>query len=85
METKTLQAWNSTEMQLTQYLEPGDRVDDTLFDYFREVLPPACDTPDCVQIGEPYDSTKDGYRARYITLHKIGGNWIYVGVLPAPD
>lgn len=85
MKVKTKQTWNESGQSLTEYLEPGDRVDDTLFDYFREVLPPIHDSADCVQIGEPYDTTKDGYTARYITLHKIGGNWIYAGIFPKPD
>lgn len=77
--TKTEAAWNC---DLSRYLQPGDIVDDGLFMHFLEVVFPACNEADLVQMGEPHDHHGSGGRARYMTLQRWGGVWIFTGVRP---
>lgn len=74
---KTRKQWRESKKPLSEFLHVGDVVDDEMFDYFLEVLPPATWTADCLQIGEPYAHI-DG-RPTFSTLEKIGGQWVYMG------
>lgn len=74
---KTLQGWHESKKDLQEYLQIGDAVDDELYYYFIEVLPPACMSPRCIQIGEPY--THDAGGPVFATLEKQNGQWIYTG------
>ena len=76
---KTLKQWQESKLDLSQFLQPGDPVDDGLFDYMLEVMPPACLTPTCLQMGEPFDHDYQG-RPLYLTLEKPGNDWIYTGI-----
>jgi hypothetical protein len=76
---KTLKQWQDSKLDLSKFLQPGDQVDDELFDYFLEVMPPACLSHTCLQIGEPVRHDEKG-RPVYDTLEKIGNDWTYTGV-----
>src|SRR5882672_4032241 len=53
-EMKTYAEWTGSGTDLAQFLSIGDAVDETMVNYFIEVLPPATMSADLVQIGEPY-------------------------------
>ena len=75
---KTIVEWKASGLSLERFLKVGDRVDETIRNYFIEVIPPASMTNDCIQMGEPYDSDEKG-RDTYLTLHFKPEGWIYVG------
>ena len=75
---KTMKQWRASGLSLVQFLQVGDIVDETIQNYFIEVLPTASHTSDCIQMGEPYDSDEKG-RDTYLTLHYKPEGWIYVG------
>ena len=74
---KTYKQWTESKKDLNEFLQIGDVVDEDILDYFIGVLPPACQSPRCVQIGEPY--THDAGGPLFATLEKIDGQWIYTG------
>jgi hypothetical protein len=81
---KTLAECNAAKKGITDFLNIGDSMDDDFFDYFLGVLPPACMSKTCLQIGEPYDHTGDG-KPTFMTLVKQGPVWIYAGCIPTPE
>ena len=82
---KTKAQWDESGQSLTEYLQVGDKVDEEMFYYFLEVLPPASYSSRVVQIGEPYDHTREGWPT-YMTLIKRakGEPWEYAGVRTHP-
>jgi hypothetical protein len=42
-------------------------------------MPPATFNGLMVQLGEPYDHSENG-RPLYLTVEKIGSNWVYTGI-----
>jgi hypothetical protein len=74
MEIKRFKDW---EGNLDEYLQVGDLVDDDMYWYFVNVLPPASMNSYIVQIGEPNDHI-DG-RATYATLKYTPAGWMWVG------
>lgn len=79
---KTKEGWEKSKQNLTEYLQVGDAVDDEMYYYFIEVLPPACMSSRCVQIGEPYTHSAAG--AEFMTLEKQDGQWVYAGIKAIP-
>lgn len=75
MELKTYQSWHGS---LSEYLQPGDMVDEEMADYFLTVMPPVTYTSSMIQMGDPY-SHIDG-RATYYTLVREDNRWIFIGV-----
>ena len=80
---KTYNQWNGSGKDLDQFLGVGDEVDEEMFYYFLEVLPPACISKACVQIGEPHSHDKNG-KPTFATLLKTGKNWAFAGNIPTP-
>lgn len=76
---KTYKKWSASRLSLTIYLEVGDKVDQSIVDYFIEVLPPIT-TATTIQISEPYD-IKDG-QYTYMTIEFKHGEWYYAGIKP---
>jgi hypothetical protein len=75
---KTEEGWRASKLNLTQYLQVGDSVDESIADYVLCELPPACYTSELLQMGEPYDSVRG--EPTYITLHRTADQpWKYVG------
>jgi hypothetical protein len=74
---KTYASWTNSRLDLSLFLQVGDAVDDEMFRYFLEVLPPKTWRADLLQIGEPYSHLQG--RPTYATLHKCDGRWIYAG------
>lgn len=83
-EVKTLQGWrdNGTNA-LHEYINVGDKVAVDIINHFIELLPPRMDNAGFFQIGEPYDSAKEGNRyATFIYLYRdknYGEVWQYKG------
>lgn len=78
-----MKEWHESKLDLHTFLNVGDAVDDKLYWYFLEVLPPACWDSTCVQIGEPY-SHDNMNRPMFATLEKQNGHWIYTGIKITP-
>jgi len=73
---KTHVGWN---VGLDKYLTPGDSIDEAMADYFLEMLPPTYFDPALIQLGEPADHKGPKGAARYPTIQKHAGAWIYTG------
>lgn len=78
---KTLQQCTESKLSFSQFLNIGDKVDESIVDYFIEVLPPVTMNNKCVQMGEPYNHNSEG-KPQFLTLEKITGNWTYAGIKP---
>lgn len=66
----------------------GDYVDQDVVDDLMDLLPPACMSANCSQIGEPYSHRQDpdtgAWKATYATFKKVHGHfpqgvWMYCG------
>ena len=74
---KTKANWNCC---LEDYLIPGDEVDEELYIYFLEVLPPGYWEGGVFQVGEPYSHNSEG-KPMYDTFEKIKSQYFYRGHL----
>jgi hypothetical protein len=78
---KTYQAWeNGPEMSATEYLQPGDEVDEEMVNHFGGVVSPQYCTHHFTQVGEP-QYERDG-RFHYMTFGLFGERYLYLGILP---
>jgi hypothetical protein len=78
---KTYQAWeNGPEMSATEYLQPGDEVDEEMVNHFGGVVSPQYCTHHFTQVGEP-EYERDG-RFHYMTFGLFGERYLYLGILP---
>lgn len=78
---KSIQGWkDSKENYLDDYLHIGDKVDQSIVDYFINTLPPIVCNSGIIQMGEPYSSDCKG-KNTYLTIAKDEpfGDWIYKG------
>lgn len=78
---KTCQQWQESGLYMDKFYRVGDVVEQELYDYLLEVLPPASFGRNHVQCGEPADHKgKDG-RPRFTTVARLGeySPWIYLG------
>ena len=80
MKTKT--QWDKSKQNLSDFLQVGDVVDEEMKDYFIEVLPPACMSSRCIQIGEPFTHNAKG--PMFETLIRGPDGWTYAGILNTP-
>lgn len=71
---KTYNDWHG---DISLYLKVGDSVCDELQTHFLEVMPPARWDRDLIQLGEASRCVSG--RARFETLQKHAGKWIYTG------
>ena len=76
---KTYKGWNDSGKELDKYLQKGDEVDEEMYWYFVEVLPPATLRSNIVQIGEPSSHNTQG-QPEFDTLEKINNKWVYTGI-----
>ena len=75
---KTYEDWNGSGLSLSEFLYVGDRVDEDLFDFFWDVVPPIFGKR-YVLLGEPSDYV-DGV-ATHAALVLLDGDWVYAGDL----
>ena len=73
---KTYNDWHG---DISLYLKVGDSACDELQTHFLEVMPPARWDRDLIQLGEAADHRGVSGRARFETLQKHAGKWIYTG------
>ena len=81
---KTLNGWNQSGLNVTDFLTPGDVVDEDMVDHFRNVLPPLFNRQGFLQSSEPYSSisncSKTRCRNTYLTFARNErGNWYFAG------
>jgi len=81
---KTKKDWDGSGQDLTHFLQVGDLVDEDMYWFFIEVLPPACFSSRCVQIGEAYSHNEHG-RLTFATLTHTADGWQYAGNIVTPD
>lgn len=78
---KTYQAWeDGPEMTIDEYLQPGDEVDEEMYDHFASVVSPQYLTGGVLQVGEAQFSHKG--RNYYRTFNIVDGRHRYLGILP---
>ena len=80
---KTIQQCTKSKLPFSQFLKIGDKVDESITDYFIEVLPPITWNNEMIQMGEPYDHNSEGW-PRYLTLVNLGDGWEYGGIKCKP-
>lgn len=75
-EIKTLKGWEESGKNWDDFCKPGELVDEDIYWYFLNILPPRNMGAGYLQVGEPYDSRlnpKTGkYMATYSTFVKVG-------------
>ena len=77
---KTLKDWKSSGLMLNDFLTPGDEIDNELFDYFYNVLPPVKMHRRYVQIGEPHDHKYNCRTKRTEPTYLTVCNGFYCGI-----
>ena len=77
---KTLKQWEKSDKGLDSFIQPGDWVDEGLYNYIGEIVPPCYCSSEFVQGGNPFKE-EDGIFF-YMTVHRIGNKYLYLGILP---
>ena len=57
-EMKTLKGWEESGKNWDDFCKPGELVDEDVYWYFLNILPPRNMGAGYLQVGEPYDSRK---------------------------
>ncbi len=81
---KTLKEWEESGKNWDDFCKPGDLVDEDVYWYFLNILPPRNMGAGYLQVGEPYDSRLNPrtgkYMATYSTFTKVENEvWRYCG------
>ena len=77
---KTLEQWEYSREYFENFATPGDEIDEEIYYYFLEVLPPATITRKGFLVGEPYDHNGQG-EAMFSTFYQYPGNkYVYGGI-----
>lgn len=89
MELKTMNGWGkyadeNHDGSWDKYCKAGDLVDEEVYNYFLNVLPPRGMGRGYLQVGEPYSSAFDPefgkWRQTYSTFRRVQkGVWMYLG------
>lgn len=74
---KTYKQWQESNLNMTQFLQVGDTVDEEFYYYALEVVPPAYMAYGLLQIGEAYDHVKG--RPIYTTFVERCGQYQFCG------
>lgn len=77
---KTFEQWNMTELSITEFLQPGDQVDETMFDHFAGEVVPQYLVGQLLQTGEAHSADRGRYL--YLTFAGYGERYLYLGILP---
>lgn len=80
---KTLAEWRASACNnIDDYLYPGDIVDEKMYEYFLNVLPPRHNRKDYLQMMTPYDDAKNDngdFYPVFMTFEASPGFWRYIG------
>lgn len=89
MEIKTLDGWHQyaaahEHHDWDAYCRPGDQVDEEVYDYFLDILPPKRMSKGYFQVGEPSDSRKNPKTGRFESTYPTfvrdaRGHFYYLG------
>lgn len=91
MEIKTMAGWHefaekNSNGSWDKYCKPGDLVDEGVYDYFLEVLPPRSMEKGYLQVGEPHSHQMNiitgKWQATYATFRRVDAEkriWMYCG------
>jgi hypothetical protein len=80
---KTFEEWENTEINLDEYLNPLDEIDEGLALYFGEIVPPHYDDGNFTQVGEASFSDDFGTDFYGTVWHdRINKRYYYLGDLP---
>lgn len=77
---KTFKAWEKTDLELTEFLNPCDQVDEEIYNHMATVVHPQYSSREFLQEGEP-EFMKDGVYF-YSTFSLTNGKYFYLGILP---
>jgi len=78
---KTLEGWHASDYHdFLDYVQPGDQVDQAIYDYMLGVVPPAYQGWWGFLMGEPANSDSKG-RQLYMAFHDRGGHYFYNGLV----
>lgn len=79
MKIHTLQEWQNGEHGgFSEYCLPYSQVDEDIYWYFMEILPPKYNSHG-FQVSEPYSYCEQYNTATYATFVKYGGSHYYLG------
>lgn len=84
---KTKEQLDKSGLTITEFLQPGDSVDEEIVDYFIGVLPPETMNSSVIQIGEPCSHDHHTGEALFMTLTRLSQHdpWVYAGIMPKPN
>jgi len=76
---KTKDEWDELKCEFSDYVEPGDEVDEAIWDYFMGVVPPVYMGPKGFLMGEP---VKFGEKHEELYMHfcAINKRMLYIGL-----
>lgn len=77
---KTYRGWQKSDKELGEYLVPGDRIDEDMYNYLAELVPPVFCFDGFVQCGD-CDHETEGTRF-HMTASYDGEIYRYLGILP---
>lgn len=80
---KRFRDWIETDKNFKDFVQPGDEVDQSMVDHFRDVMPPKNMSFGYLQVGEPIKQVPAGdgkLKTVYITFEQECGRWIYKGL-----
>ena len=78
---KTFKQWVKQDKDLDDFLSPGDYIDERLYNYIADIIPPAYCSRDLMQRCDAIKN--EGDVLYYITVYRTDDNqYLYLGVLP---
>ena len=78
---KTFKQWAKQDKDLDDFLSPGDYIDERLYNYIGEIIPPAYYSRNFIQGCDAIKNECDVLF--YITAHRtVDNRYLYLGVLP---
>lgn len=77
---KTFKQWEKSGIDLDDFLQPMDEVDERLYLYAGEIVAPKYCSNSLIQMGEAHDKIHGIYH--YMTFRNVGFKYYYLGILP---
>lgn len=77
---KTLKKWNKSGLGLSDYLQPGDEINEALFLHMGGVVSPQYCSRTFTQMGEA--SREENGVLFYMSSQVVGDKYLYLGILP---
>jgi hypothetical protein len=77
---KTIKMWEKSNLNLDDFLKPGDRISEDLANYIGECIAPVYCSSEFVQGGDAIKS--EDSVLFYMTIYRKNKGYLYLGVLP---